>query len=162
MAIVFRRCLVFVSLVLKKYSDTFWPQGSVELLKHYTPSLWLLWIVFENTEHVNCLSDISWWVCVFKISYILAIIFWAIAVAVCYQLPHSFFLFVVVIGVYNLIVITKSVIWFAKLCSGWGHKTMVCAVCLLCSYRHRYETSLSNWIFNEVVYNSTTYNNVNS
>ena len=38
---------------------------------------------------------------------------------------------------------------------------MVFAVCLLCPYRHRYQTSLSDWIFSEVVFNSATYGNVN-
>ena len=38
---------------------------------------------------------------------------------------------------------------------------MVFAVCLLYPYRHRYETSLSDWIFSEVVFNSATYDDVN-
>ena len=83
----------------------------------------------EDIEIIKCLSDI-FVECASKIRYVLSVIHYTINIWGCvfsvYPFPWWWFREYMLC----LIIIIKSKVWTIIHCSGLGHETMVCAVCL--------------------------------
>ena len=111
-----------------KYSDTFWLVYRTRLFVHYTISLaslckliWRHWTCKMPVRYILSSVEVRW-----SIISPLSIIYVGLYV---FSLPISL---VVIERIYMpcLIIIIKSEVWTFTHCLGFGHETMVSAVCL--------------------------------